>query len=115
MDSVMTISIDGYRDTMTEAQYQDLIKGTAEANGWMCYHTADSRRSDKGFPDLICIRGDELFAIEVKTAKGGVRPEQYVWMQAFERVEDIYTIIARPKDWIDVRDILTARIESDAW
>ena len=44
------------------------------------YHTHDSRRSPRGFPDLVvCGLGGVLFR-ELKTQRGTVKPEQQAWL-----------------------------------
>lgn len=45
------------------------------------YHTKDSRRSAKGFPDwTIC--GNRILFRELKTQRGKVTPEQQEWLRA---------------------------------
>jgi hypothetical protein len=72
-----------YHDTMTEKQLQDALIGAAKATGWLVYHVFDSRRSTPGFPDLVLLKGKRCMVLELKTAKGRVRPEQRAWLAAF--------------------------------
>lgn len=92
--------------SLTERQWQDKVVGTAKALGWICYHTHDSRRSERGFPDLILIRGNALVAIELKTMKGRVRPEQVLWLEAFAGVSRVSSMLARPSDWDEIERVL---------
>lgn len=50
--------------------------------GLLRYHTHDSRRSPRGYPDLtICGIGGVLFR-ELKAQRGRVTPEQQAWLDA---------------------------------
>jgi hypothetical protein len=83
---------------MSEAELQELVIAAARLGGWRWYHTADSRRSNPGWPDLVLVRGREALFVELKSEKGRVRPEQREWLQALERVETFSTGILRPSD-----------------
>ena len=41
---------------MTEREWQAQVVSAAQALGWTTYHTHDSRRSNKGWPDLVLVR-----------------------------------------------------------
>jgi hypothetical protein len=85
---------------MTERQLQDAVIELAEMLKWLVYHTYDSRRSNPGFPDLVMVRGGRLLFVELKSAKGKLRPEQHVWLNALDTCgAEVYTW--RPDDWTD--------------
>jgi hypothetical protein len=68
-------------NSWTEKQLQDHTIGVARALGWLAYHTFDSRRSEKGYPDLHLVhpvRGLSLFR-ELKTRTGRISPDQKKW------------------------------------
>lgn len=65
---------------LLEEQFQRQVLGLAEVYGWRSYHTHDSRRSQRGFPDLVLLRPPELIFAELKTDKGRLRPEQGEWL-----------------------------------
>jgi hypothetical protein len=67
---------------MTEQQLQQQILGLAKYYGWETYHTHDSRRSNRGWPDLVLIKPPRVLFIELKTYRGSLRPEQRTWLQA---------------------------------
>jgi hypothetical protein len=72
---------------MTEAELQTNVRQVARLGGWLTYHTNDSRRSDKGFPDLVFVHpltGRTVYA-ELKSVKGRIRPEQQQWIDALAR------------------------------
>jgi hypothetical protein len=60
------------------------VREIAGRYGWrLQYHTADSRRSDAGWPDEVFghpAQRRTLF-VEFKTDTGRLRPEQRVWLE----------------------------------
>ena len=83
---------------MTEAELQSAVVEAAELGGWLRYHTHDSRRSEPGFPDLALVhpRTGRLLFVELKSAKGRLRPEQRRWLEALGLRHE--AILARPED-----------------
>lgn len=76
---------------LTELEWQRQVLDLAELYGWLVYHTYDSRRSQPGFPDLVLLRAPadrhpELLFVELKRAKGRVRPEQKAWIAGLVRI-----------------------------
>ena len=66
--------------------------------GWLCIHQFDSRRSQPGFPDCLCVRDGRVVALEFKTEKGRVRPEQQAWLDALSQVPGVVARVVRPAD-----------------
>lgn len=66
--------------------------------GYMTYHVFDSRRTAVGFPDIVALKGRDLLVLELKTDKGKVTPEQYVWLRAFANVGRSYVVRPRNLD-----------------
>ena len=91
---------------MRERDWQAMVTAAAQHLGYLAYHTADSRRSQPGFPDLCLVRGERLVFLELKTEKGRVRPEQQVWLDALSQVPGVVAMVARPSQWDDVLEIL---------
>lgn len=65
---------------LLESAFQAEVVGLAEFYGWRVYHTHDSRRSQRGFPDLVLVRPPELIFAELKTASGRPTAEQREWL-----------------------------------
>ena len=65
--------------TISEAEFQTHVEQLAKLLGWEVYHTRDSRRSRKGWPDLVLVRERILF-VELKSETGELRPEQRIWL-----------------------------------
>jgi len=61
---------------MTEAELQEAIRAMCGQLGLYVYHPHDSRRSEKGWPDLAIIgRGGAIFR-ELKSDTGSLTSEQ---------------------------------------
>lgn len=80
---------------MTEKELLASIRAAARELGWHDYHTFNSYRSSKGFPDLILARGLHLVVAELKSEKGKVTPEQEMWLDWWRTFGD--AIIGRPR------------------
>lgn len=80
----------------SEAQFQAAVLELARGFNYLCYHTHDSRRSQAGFPDLILVRSGRVLAIECKSDKGKLTPEQKVWLDALSKA-GIRCMVWRPR------------------
>lgn len=63
-----------------ETQVQDQIIRVVRTLGYLVYHTHDSRRSEKGFPDICIVGFDKLIFIEFKAGKNTATKEQQQWL-----------------------------------
>jgi hypothetical protein len=93
---------------LTEKAFQTQVVQLARLCGFETYHTFDSRRSDRGFPDLVLLnpkRGRLVFA-ELKVARGKTTPEQDVWLANLRAAgQEVY--LWRPADWDEIQVVLT--------
>ena len=73
---------------MGEATFQVAVIQLAQMYGWSYYHTHDSRRSVKGFPDLLLAHPEhgQIFA-ELKTDTGRLTPAQIAWAELLQAAE----------------------------
>ena len=71
----------------SEADFQNAIIKLAKQNGWLIYHTHDSRKSQSGFPDLIMLKGNYMIVSELKSRTGKLSEAQAQWIKAFEGVK----------------------------
>ena len=92
---------------MSEDQLKAAAIELAELLRWRVYSL---RRSDmakvqghtgKGFPDLVLVRPPRCLFVELKSAKGRVRPEQEAWLCALSDCEGVESALWRPSDWLD--------------
>jgi len=84
-----------------EDEFQAMVKAEAVRCGWLYYHTRDSRKSDKGFPDTILIHEGRRLLIAAELKVGGKQPtgDQQTWLEAFQAVETVRADVWRPEDW----------------
>lgn len=67
---------------MTEAQLLAAVRTLAKYRGWMTYHTAYSRGSEAGWPDLVLMHPKQrrtLF-VELKSPTGKLSASQELWL-----------------------------------
>lgn len=66
-----------------------------------------------GFPDLAGITADGKFwALELKTAKGRIRPEQSQWIQKIKESNGVAEVARTPTDVLKFVFALTGKIEA---
>lgn len=95
---------------ITEAKFQAQVSGLARVQGWLDYHTHDSRRSDPGFPDCVFVRGERVIFAELKREKGGVTsPKQKAWLAALEATGAVEAYLWKPSDWPQITKVLSRK------
>lgn len=88
------------RPALSEGAFQTQVLDLAALRGWRPYHTHDSRRSHKGWPDLVLARPPRLIAVELKTDTGRLTPEQRRWLIDLEAC-GLEVDLWRPRDLRD--------------
>lgn len=84
--------------SISEAALQKSLIEVARLHGWTTHHETDSRRSDPGLPDLICVHPDHgVVFIELKSEKNYLRPEQKAWRDVLTAAGAWYYVF-RPRD-----------------
>lgn len=68
------------RSPITEKQFMAQVVEFAKLNGWLVYHTYDSRRSESGFPDLVMVKGRRIVFAELKRAGAYLTAHQTKWL-----------------------------------
>jgi hypothetical protein len=83
-----------------ETAFQAAVVKRLKEAGWLVYHTYDSRKSEPGFPDLICLRDGHQLVAELKIDKSK-KPTaaQQKWLKAFQRIPGAKVFIWSPEDW----------------
>lgn len=95
---------------ISERDFQAEVLRLAKRHGWLSYHTHDSRRSAKGFPDLVMVRPPQLLFAELKTNTGKLTPEQQDWLDHLN-ASGAVACVWRPKDWPMIERALSATIK----
>ena len=86
-----------HRD-MSEAKLLAHVREQAEKNGWLVYHTYDSRRSEPGFPDIVAVRPNVVLFSELKRQTEKLKPDQVVWRELLTRATRVEYREWRPSD-----------------
>lgn len=101
----------------SEAVFTQKVRTEAIAAGWLFYHTADSRGSDRGFPDCVMVRGERIVFAELKVPGGRIEREQEAWLAQLREaaqpsknpyavnIPEVYTWW--PKDWPEIKELLS--------
>lgn len=85
-------------ESISEAALQNSMLEVAQMNDWKCHHETDSRRSNPGFPDLVCVHPTHgVVFIELKTEKKYLRAPQRVWRDVLVASGARYYLF-RPRD-----------------
>ena len=92
---------------LSEKQWQAMVTKALTATGWLWYHTHDSRKSQKGFPDIVAVRPPHVLYIECKAETGVLTPDQRVWRDWLLQCPQIEYYVWRPSDYAEV----TARLQ----
>lgn len=88
-----------------EKSFQADVVKLAKRCGWRVFHVHDSRKSEKGWPDLVLLRGQVLLFVELKTMTGTVQPEQQEWLDALQTAGQTVHVL-RPSDWPTIVEVL---------
>ena len=97
-------------DTISEKDFDAAIVELAKANGWLTYHTRDSRKSESGFPDRVFVRNGRLIFAELKVPPNVPSAAQQTWIEELSKCNPKQVIVAvwMPRDWPDIASVLTA-------
>jgi hypothetical protein len=92
-------------ETLSETAWQAQIVRLAQTLGMMCYHTLDSRGSERGFPDLTILGNGRLILMELKrqALSAVLTTNQVAWLDGLARLRDsggsrVEVYMARPLD-----------------
>lgn len=106
---------------MSEATWQQHVEETLAWAGFdLAYHTHDSRRSRKGWPDLVAIRQRPreitLLFVELKRWDTKPTPDQAKWLGALEAAAQLVNAagcrvrvivdVWRPQDRAHIQELL---------
>lgn len=70
----------------------------ARLNGWLVYHTHDSRHSEPGFPDIVATNGEQILFAELKSATGKLTKDQDTWLNLLTHTGIVDVHLWRPED-----------------
>lgn len=83
---------------MREDELQRQVLELVDWYRMLAYHTHDSRRSRRGFPDLVIVGTKGVLFRELKSAKGRLTLEQSQWLEQLKAAGQD-AAVWRPSDW----------------
>lgn len=87
---------------VTEKTFMAQVTQLAEMCGYLVYHTHDSRRSAKGFPDLVIAGRGKLIAAELKVGKNQMTAAQREWLATLRAVPGVVAVEWRPEQFDEI-------------
>ena len=98
---------------VTERDLAATVIEAAEALGWKVFAVLDTRvpakRTSKGWPDLVLVKGPEMIFAELKTQRGVVSSEQDGWLEALREVRRYTVALWRPSDMASIMERLRGK------
>jgi hypothetical protein len=91
--------------TVTEGQLLEFAQAVFRRNGWLVYHTSDSRRSEPGFPDLVAVKPPWVVFAELKTETGRFTRAQLRWLERVDQCSQVASYRWRPGDEATIRRV----------
>ena len=89
-------------DIISEKDFAATVDGLAALHGWKYFGVLEQkvygRRTSKGFPDRVMVRGNRLLFVEYKSEHGRINPDQASWLEALYEVDHIEVYCWRPSD-----------------
>jgi len=108
--------------SQSEDDFKDRVVDLAHYHGWLVHHDRPARQKDgswathiqgdRGFPDLVLVHRKRKILVfaELKSTKGGIRPDQRTWLDALHAIESISWVqvyLWRPSDWDEISQVLS--------
>lgn len=98
------VSMNSMEETMTEADFQRKITDLCDWLGLKWHHETDSRKSKKGFPDLVIV-GEKVIFAELKSKRGKVTDSQAEWLSTIQMAGGT-AYVWYPHDWPAIYELL---------
>jgi VRR-NUC domain-containing protein len=92
--------------TISEEEFLQHIINLAKVSHWFAYHTRDSRKSARGWPDLVLLRPPRAIFVETKSATGVVSNQQKYVLGLLQAC-GFDVRIWRPADEAEIESVLT--------
>lgn len=100
------VSVGALRAIQSEAAFQREVCDLLDLHHWRWHHEVDSRKSKRGLPDLIAIRGSRLIFAELKSARGVLTQDQVEWIKRLTDVRGIEVYYWKPSDMDEIERVL---------
>ena len=90
----------------SEKEFQARIVKLAKENGWLVYHTRDSRGSQEGYPDLTMARRARIVFAELKVKGRKLTKAQDEWLNVLEECPGAEAHLWTPGCWSEIEKVL---------
>lgn len=71
-----------------------------------CHAPINMRRNVPGFPDIVAVRGEDLWFIELKADRGKLTEHQKTWLDALKRVKRVHVALWRPEHLDQIMEVM---------
>jgi hypothetical protein len=82
------------------------VSTNAPRNCQACKAPLHLPRNEPGFPDLVLVRGDTLWFVELKADRGKLTDAQRGWLEALGEVRHVRVGVWRPEDLETITEIM---------
>ncbi len=88
---------------LSEKQFMAQVAELFRLQGFLVFHTHDSRRSEPGYPDLAMVKEKtgRLVYAELKVAKNRPTPAQEMWLAALKK-SGVEVYVWYPEDFPEI-------------
>jgi len=89
-----------------EEAFLQEVRALAKRNGWLVYHTHDSRGSEHGYPDCCFCDGKRVIYAELKIPPRKATKEQATWLSHLRRA-GVEAYLWYPAMWAEIVQVLS--------
>ena len=87
---------------LSERAFTRQVLDLATLFNWRHYHNLYAPGSDRGWPDLVLVRGSCMILAELKSDQGKLSEAQENWLGSLREVAGLEVHVWRPSDWDEI-------------
>jgi hypothetical protein len=91
-------------DSWDHKEFDHRVKQVAVENGWLTYHTNNSRKSEAGYPDWTFVK-DRVIWMELKVHPDKPSAAQEEWIEALQAAGQ-WVFVFYPEDFKTIVELL---------
>lgn len=103
---------------VSEKAFTAEVLAFAHEHGWLACHfrpLMDRRgrwqtavAGDVGFPDVVAVKGEYIYMLELKIPPNRPTPEQRRWLAALNGAH-VFACVVTPNNWRDIQELLAGK------